>query len=937
MIAETISHYRVLSQLGGTGDGAVFAAEDPRHDRRVAIRFLPKSLESPGPLADFQRISANLAIVHHPNICTVYEVGEAEGRHFVAMELLEGVSLKKLLSGQPLEIERLLPIATEIAGALRAAHSQDILHRDLRPANIFVTSAGSIKVLNFGIASAQQEKKGSLEETTRGTATVSRGSRESSLAELSCTSPEQARGKPLDPRADLFSFGAILYAMATGTMPFRGETPALVFDSLLNRTPVAPVRLNPRVPLKLQAIIYKLLEKKRDLRYQQASDVLVDLQQVQADVSSEAASAIGHIPTLAFGRRARSRRVARYVSALGLAAAALAGVSFLYVKRERALTEKDAILVADFVNTTADPVWDATLKKAVAVDLEQSPYLNVFPEAKVRQTLRFMGRAPNDRINLETGREICQRAGIKAVLTGTIANFGNEYVLSMQALNAATGEILARAETRAPSKAEVLNALHKADSELRGKLGESLASIQRYDKMLSEATTSSLDALHAFTLGDEKHVVSDELAAIPHYQRAIQLDPNFATAYARLGTAYNNLGQTALSEENRKRAFELRDRASEREKLYIMSHYYADSGQYDKGITALELYEQTYPRDSTPSNNLSSIYNQLGQYENALEKGREAVELEPDSMSGYFNLAMAYAGLNRMEEAKATAQAGLKRVPSNSGLHSLLAGIAWNQNDAATLESELQATESSGVDGKLLALGMRAAIAAGHGEFRQMRSFMQQLQGAAAANQLEEAIPGADAQRASWEALAGFRSQAEQAANRALKSSPSTTVALNSAITLTLLHEDQRALKIANDSSVQRPYDTVVQFVTIPLIRSVLFMNQAQPAKAMDLLDGAMVYGRSNAGVLYARGLAYLQEKQGAQAAQEFQRVIDTRSVNGDPLASLAKLELGRAYALDGDKAKSRMAYQDFLALWKDADPDVPLLKQAKLEYAQVQ
>jgi eukaryotic-like serine/threonine-protein kinase len=938
MIAETISHYRVLSQVGGTDAGAVFAAEDPGSGRRVAIKFLPRTLENPAALAEFERENGILCALNHPNICANYEIGEAEGRHFVAMELLEGATLKRTLTGQPPAIEHALAIAIQIAEALRAAHSQGVVHRDLRLANLFLTNSGQLKILNFGVASAVQEKKGSLDETTRGiTATASQGGSQSALAELSYISPEQARGRPLDERSDLFCLGTVIYAMVTGTVPFRGDTPALVFDSLLNRVPVAPVRLNPRVPLKLQATIQKLLEKKRDLRYQRANDVLNDLKQVQKDLEVEASAAVAPLTTTAATHRARSARLARTLSAAGLALAVLAGVAFLYMKRERALTEKDAILLTDFVNTTADPVWDVTLKKAVAVDLEQSPYLNVFPEAKARQTLRFMGRAPDDRITLETGREICQRAGVKAVLAGTIANLGSQYVLSMQALNAATGDVLARAEASAARKTDVLNALHKADSELRGKLGESLASIQKYDKMLSEATTPSLEALDAFTLGDAKHAAGDEMDAIPHYQRAIALDPNFATAYARLGTAYNNLGQTKLSEQNRKQAFDLRDRASEREKLYIMSHYYADSGQYDKGITALELYEQTYPRDSTPANNLSNIYNLLGQYENALDKARKAVDLEPDSISGYFNLSLAYAGLNRMAEAKATAQAGLNRVPHNGELHWMLAGIAWNQNDAATLEGELQATENCGPSGKLMALSMRAALAAGHGQFRQMRSFVQAAQQAAAASNLQEAVAADDAQRASWEALAGFQSLARQSAERALKASASTNVALNSAITLALLHTDQRALKIADDASVQRPYDTLVQFVTIPLIKSVVAINVNQPAKAIDLLDGAMVYARSNYGVMYARGLAYLQEKKGTEAAQEFQRIIDSRSVFGDPLSSLARLGLGRAYALQGDRAKSRMAYQDLLALWKDADPDVPLLKQAKLEYSRVQ
>jgi len=938
MIAETIAHYRVLSQLGGSGGNAVFAAEDPKLGRRVAIRFLPKALEDPAALAEFERVVAALSALDHPNICAVREIGEAEDRHFVALELLEGATLKRTLTAAPRQISEVLEIAIQVADALRAAHAQGIVHRDLRAANIFITNSGAVKLLNFGIATSTQENKGSLEDTTRGiTATASRGSQESAVSELSCISPEQARGRPLDERSDLFSFGSILYAMTTGNVPFRGETPALVFEALFNRAPVAPARLNPRVPLKLQSVITKLLEKKRDLRYQHAKDVLADLRSIQQELNSGSAVVVPGVTPAPAIARARTARLARYLSALGLLAAVLAAVSFLYMKRERALSEKDAILLTDFVNTTADPVWDTTLKKAVTVDLEQSPYLNVFPEAKARQTLRFMGRAPDERISLETGREICQRAGVKAMLTGTIANLGNQYVLSMQALNAATGEVLARAETSAGSEGEVLNALHKADSELRGKLGESLASVQRYDKMLSDVTTPSLEALHAFTLGDSKHAAGDEMAAIALYQRAVELDPNFATAYARMGTAYNNLGQSQLSEQNRKKAFELRDRASEREKLYIMSHYYADSGQYDKGITALELYEQTYPRDSTPANNLSNIYNQLGQYENALDKARKAVELEPDSVSGYFNLALAYAGLNRMDEAKATAQAGLKRVPSNGELHWMLAGIAWNQNDTTALESELKTTENSGAGGKLLALGTRAALAAGHGEFQQMRSLMDQMEDTANSNNLPEAAAGGDAQRSAWEALVGFRSFAQQAADRALNGTPSANVALNSAITLSLLQADKRALEIANDASLQRPYDTLMQFVTIPLIKSIVAMNAGQPTKAIDLLDGAMVYARSNEGVLYARGLVYLQGKQGTQAAQEFQRVIDSRSVFGDPLSSLARLGLGRAYALQGDKQKSRMAYQDFLALWKDADPDVPLLKKARQEYAKLQ
>ncbi len=937
MITETISHYRVLAQIGGTGPGAVYAAEDIDSGRRVAIKFL-----APDKDVDWEALERDLRMISalkHPNICVIYEAVQSEGQNFVAMELLEGETLKHKLTGQPLDTETVLAVGQQIADALDAAHGRGILHRDIRPSTIFITAQNQVKVLDFALTQLQCENKGALEDTTRGTAvTASHGiSKSSALSKVAYISPEQARGRQLDPRSDLFCLGAVLYEMATGTMPFRGDTPALVFDALLNRPPVTPTRLNPLLPVKVQAILLKLLEKNRDARYQSAKQLTADLTRVQKEMQREAfaASALAspiHPPL----RPAKTGRLGKYLSAIALLAAVAAGGAFLYMKRKHALTEKDAILLTDFVNTTADPVWDVTLKKAVAVDLEQSPYLNVLPEAKARQTLRFMGRSPDDRISLETGREICQRMGVKAMLTGSIANQGARYVVTLEALNAATGDVLARTDTTASDKRDVLNALHRADSELRSKLGESLASVQKYDKMLSEATTPSLEALQAFTTGDWKHAGGDEMGAIPDYQHAIQLDPNFATAYARLGTVYNNLGQSVLSEENRKKAFELRDRASEREKLYIMSHYYADSGQYDKGITALELYEQTYPRDSTPANNLSSIYNLLGQYENALDKSRKAVELEPDSISGYVNLALAYAGLSRMAEAKATVVSGLQRSPGNPALRLTLAGIAWNQNDAATMEREISTAETGAADGAVSALEMRAAYAAGHGQYKQMREFMKKMQDAAAKNNLQEAVAGADTQRSAWEALAGFRPQAKQLAENSLKTMPPPGTALNAAIVLAYLGDSTRALKIADDTALERPYDTLVQFVNVPMVKALVLMNQSQPAKAIDLLDGAMVYGRANAALLYTRGLAYLQEKQGPQAVQEFQRVIDNRSVMVDPLASFAKLGMARGYALQGDKANSRMAYQDFLALWKDADPNIPLLKQVRAEYAAV-
>ena len=953
MIGQTISHYRIVEELGSGGMGVVYKAQDTRLDRFVAVKFLPADLaKDPQASERFRREAKAASALNHPNICTIYDIGEEDGHSFIVMELLEGRLLRNCIAGHHLEPALTVSLAIQIADALEAVHAVGIIHRDIKPSNLFVTQRGHVKILDFGLAKmttpVDLQRADNLLEASTTTAQdlTSLGDTPGTIAFMS---PEQVQGEELDPRTDLFSFGVVIYEMATGHLPFDRKTVGATFAAILHEAPETVTRWNSQLPVKLDEIISKALQKDRQLRYERASEIRSDLQQLKSALATPGEPENIAVPPLeaAVSRRSLSKiAVPVGLMLLALLVAIIFGLPHRPVSQASKLNEKDAVVLADFANSTGDPVFDNTLKQGLSISLRQSPFLNILSDSRVAATLTMMTRPPNTQLTNDVAREVCQRAHAKAYIGGSISALGKEYVVGLKAASCETGDVLAEEQATADRKEEVLSALGKTATKLREKLGESLASVTKYNQPLAEATTSSLEALQQYSEGGRAAREEGDAAAIPYTKRAIELDPNFAIAYAGLGGDYSNLNQASLARENFQKAYELRDRVTQRERFLIEASYFSYvTGEINKAIQTYTEWARTYSADYGPHSELGDNYNFLGQYEKAAEETNASLRLEPDDAIAYGNLADDYLALDRTKDAKAALDEAGKRNLDSEFLHLNRYHLAFLENDLPAMQEQ-----SLWARGKPAAehgqLSDDSDTEAYYGRLRKARELTRQAVESAKRNAGTDTAALWQVNEALREAEFGNTALARKAVADTMALSSKPDVELLAALALARSGDTVKSSALADKVAAEFDRDTMIQAYWLPTIRAAIAIDRGDAQKAIELLRTASEYelgepvqwpSHGTLYPVYVRGDAYLRAGDGVRAVTEFQKMIDHRGIVANlPLGALARLQLGRAYKLAGDAGKAREAYAAFLVVWLQADSDIPILKQAKAEYAKL-